>query len=70
MGRRPKGAEPVRPLSVKVSESLYADYADVARAKDIDLSALVKQVLTDARPGLLKWLRQHKAALSNGENGR
>jgi post-segregation antitoxin (ccd killing protein) len=56
-------------LAARVPADLKADLAEVARARGMDLSALVNSILAEARPGLLRWLREHTAALaeSNGQ---
>jgi post-segregation antitoxin (ccd killing protein) len=51
-------------LAARVPADLKADLAEVARARGMDLSALVNSILAEARPGLLRWLRQHQAELS------
>jgi hypothetical protein len=64
MGKKVTGDRPTRTITVRVPADLHADFVAVAAARGIDLSALINQVLADARPSLVRWLRDHLAGLA------
>jgi post-segregation antitoxin (ccd killing protein) len=66
-GRPDKG--PVSRLTLRLPTDILADLAAVAKARGVDVTSVAIQTLAEARPGLLRWLREHTAALaeSNGQ---
>jgi len=65
MGSR--SSVPMTHLNLKVPAELKADYIAAASAKGIDLTALINQILAEARPAIRKWLRTHLAELHSEE---
>src|SRR5438552_1022762 len=64
MGRK-KASGASRQLNVRVPVEMHDLLADVAGARNIDVSAVVNQVLAEARPGLAKWLREYRESLAD-----
>jgi predicted DNA-binding ribbon-helix-helix protein len=56
--------------SVRIPLDVYADLQAVAAARGIDFTALVNSVLADARPELVRWLKQYRADLAAARNGK
>jgi post-segregation antitoxin (ccd killing protein) len=64
MGKKLTGGGRTRPITARIPVAVYADLAAVAEARGIDMSALLNQLLAEARPGLVRWLREHEEALA------
>lgn len=61
MPRRQPGE--TKRVTIGFPKAVHSDLVEVAGAKGLDLAALINVIVTDVRPALMKWLRDHRAAL-------
>jgi hypothetical protein len=51
-------------VAFRVPPGVHAELMAICAARHIEIGSLMNSIVADARPGLLAWLREHKAALS------
>ena len=63
MARRPEKRQEQRSCSFRMPGDLYDDLAAVARARGVDISAILNWILGEFRPKLVKIRADHEAAM-------
>jgi hypothetical protein len=63
MARAGRKTQEMKHFSFRMRADVYQDYATVAEARGVDLSALLNWILTEYRPVLLSRHAQYMAAL-------
>jgi hypothetical protein len=68
MSRRSRGE--THRVTLRIPKGVHADLVTVADAKHLDLSVLLNQIIAEARPALMKSLREERADLAAARNGK